>query len=132
MELIISPSGEGRCLYSEQIDLAALGELEIHRASHLEPDESGQWWADLSPVDGPTLGPFTRRSVALEAECQWLGHWLCVMNENLTFTRRLHAGVAVGVRGISAAGDDRLLGPVAGVGGEPAGRTGGPEKGGDR
>ena len=32
----------------------------IRRASHVEPDEAGRWWADLSPVGGPRLGPFAR------------------------------------------------------------------------
>ena len=35
------------------------------------------WWADLSPVKGPKLGPFSRRSDALQAENYWLlGNWL--------------------------------------------------------
>lgn len=33
---------------------------------------------DLSPVGGPRLGPFVLRSVALQAEVEWLeGNWLC-------------------------------------------------------
>ena len=43
----------------------------------LEPDDAGQWWADLSPVHGPRLGPFGVRSQALDAERLWLEtHWL--------------------------------------------------------
>jgi len=38
----------------------------------VEPDASGDWWADLSPVAGPALGPFTHRSEALHAEAMWL------------------------------------------------------------
>ncbi len=72
MELFISPGGEIRCLYGEAVELARLGELRIQRASQVEPDEAGQWWADLSPVDGPKLGPFWRRTEALEAEAAWL------------------------------------------------------------
>jgi len=30
------------------------------------------WWADMSPVDGPVLGPFTTRDDALKAETEWL------------------------------------------------------------
>jgi hypothetical protein len=60
------------CIYSEQIDLTTLGSLQIVRASHVEPDAGGEWRADLSPVHGPTLGPFAQRSQALEAEVQWL------------------------------------------------------------
>ena len=77
MQIIISTNGHGRCVYDETIDLASLGTLCIQRGSHVEPDEAGQWWADLSPVSGPTLGPFTHRSQALTAERQWLEReWL--------------------------------------------------------
>lgn len=72
MDLIIGPGGQVRCLYGEAIDLAALGPLTIARASFVEPDSSGNWWADLAPVQGPCLGPFLRRSDALQAEQAWL------------------------------------------------------------
>jgi hypothetical protein len=73
MELVIGPTGQVRCLYQETIDLSCLGPLEITRASHVEPDQQGTWWADLSPLNGPKLGPFHRRSEALEAEVACLG-----------------------------------------------------------
>ena len=77
MLLRIDPTGTVRCVYGETIDLTVLGTPSIHRASHVEPDERGQWWADLSPVGGPLLGPFLSRSLALEAELSWLeAHWL--------------------------------------------------------
>lgn len=77
MQLVIDPAGTVRCLYDETIDLAALGLLSISRGSYVEPDESGQWKADLSPVSGPSLGPFATRSEALTAERDWLeAHWL--------------------------------------------------------
>jgi hypothetical protein len=77
MEIVISPSGELHCVYSEAIDLHALGLLQIHRASHVEPDIEGLWWADLSPVSGPKIGPYIRRSDALDAERYWLSfNWL--------------------------------------------------------
>ncbi|TWU33424.1 hypothetical protein Q31b_57410 [Novipirellula aureliae] len=77
MEIIFLPSGTGRCVYSEAIDLNQLGSLSIRRGSHVEPTDHGQWTADLSPVDGPKLGPFGNRSEALAAELDWLGaHWL--------------------------------------------------------
>jgi len=76
-EIIVGPAGEARCIYGEAIDLPSLGPLEIVRASHVEPDNHGRLWADLSPVDGPKLGPFPRRSDALTAEVSWLrDHWL--------------------------------------------------------
>ena len=77
MELLIAPHGQVRCVYEETIDLHQLGALAIKRASHVEPGPDGRWWADLSPVKGPTLGPFDRRSAALQAEQEWLAaHWL--------------------------------------------------------
>ena len=77
MQLVIQPDGSLRCVYSEALDLRTLGRLNIVRGSHVEPDPTGQWFADLSPVSGPRLGPFSRRSDALVAEHDWLeGHWL--------------------------------------------------------
>ena len=77
MEMIVTRSGEVRCLYDEMIDLSALGRPTIIRASHVEPDAEGRWWADLSPVGGPRLGPFRARSPALDAERAWLEtHWV--------------------------------------------------------
>jgi hypothetical protein len=72
MELFIGPTGTVRAIYDEQIDLNSLGTATITRASHVEPDDTGRWWADLSPVGGPRLGPFHRRSGALHAENDWL------------------------------------------------------------
>lgn len=72
MQLIVQPDGVIRCLYDELIDLSELGQPQIHRASFVEPDAKGQWHADLSPVGGPTLGPFECRSAALNAERGWL------------------------------------------------------------
>jgi hypothetical protein len=72
MELHITVTGTIRCLYDDALPLHGLGPLQITRASHIEPDAQGQWWADLSPVPGPRLGPFARRNAALTAEVDWL------------------------------------------------------------
>ena len=81
MELVISPDGLIRCLYSEELDLTQLGELTIRRASHVEPDSAGNWWSDLRPISGPVLGPFVLRSSALAAEVTWPRvHWLAKPN----------------------------------------------------
>ena len=77
MWLVVEPNGQVRCLYGEAVDLASLGVLSIRRASHVEPDSEGAWWADLSPLNGPRLGPFPQRSLALAAEEKWLErNWL--------------------------------------------------------
>jgi hypothetical protein len=77
MFVTIDRHGVVRCVYDERLDLAALGTPCIRRASHVEPDAEGRWWADLVPVAGPRLGPFARRSQALDAEQAWLeARWL--------------------------------------------------------
>jgi hypothetical protein len=77
MHLVVTPQGDVRCIYGEEIDLRSIGSLEIRRASHVEPTDDGRWLADLSPVGGPLLGPFDHRTDALSAETAWLEqHWL--------------------------------------------------------
>lgn len=72
MELYISPDGTCQSVYDETIDLRLLGPAEIRRASHVEPTPDGQWTADMRPLAGPILGPFSTRSQALAAEVAWL------------------------------------------------------------
>jgi hypothetical protein len=74
--LTVDPQGGVRCLYAEGIDLASLGAISIRRASQVEPDDQGRWWADLLPMRGPRLGPFAVRSQALDAERLWLEEFL--------------------------------------------------------
>lgn len=77
MQLIIETTGAVRAIYSEAIDLSRLGRLTIARVSHVEPDQNGDWFADLAPLAGPHLGPFKLRSEALTAEVAWLeANWL--------------------------------------------------------
>ena len=70
MVVVIDSTGTVTTLYTELFDLATLGAQSIARASHVEPDAEGNWFAHV--VDGPTLGPFPRRSDALAAEVAWL------------------------------------------------------------
>ena len=70
MELVVSPAGTVTAIYDEVLDLQAIGRPQIVRASHVESDADGRWFAAI--VDGPTLGPFERRSAAIHAEVQWL------------------------------------------------------------
>ena len=77
MQLVVQQNGDVRCVYDEAINLSALGRVQITRGSHVEPDDDGRWFADLTPVCGPHLGPFSQRSGALAAEREWLTmHWL--------------------------------------------------------
>lgn len=99
--VVISPSGEVRALYSPltaQIAKAMGGPVTTRRASHVEStaDLSPQaretiarqrnlpatydldvffaerWWADMTPVNGPVLGPYDTREKALDDEKVWL------------------------------------------------------------
>ena len=72
MELVVDAGGDVRCIYGEELDLREIGKLQITRASHVEPDRDGFWWADMGPVGGPVLGPFKNRTEALGAERRWL------------------------------------------------------------
>ena len=72
MELVVDAGGSVRCIYDEGIDLREIGTLKITRASHVEPDTEGCWWADMGPSGGPVLGPYGNRSQALGAEREWL------------------------------------------------------------
>lgn len=77
MDIIITANGQGRCVYAEDIDLTTLGKLTVRRGSHVEPRSDSQWTADMSPVGGPILGPFSLRSEAITAERDWLtANWL--------------------------------------------------------
>ena len=72
MQCIVQPNGTIRCLYTELLDLRVLGNLQITRASSVEPDQSGNWHADLAAAGGPVLGPHAKRSDAIAAEAAWL------------------------------------------------------------
>lgn len=72
VELVVLAGGDVRCIYDEGIDLREIGSLKITRASHVEPDQDGNWSADMGPSRGPVLGPFKSRSEALAAERAWL------------------------------------------------------------
>lgn len=72
MIIHISHDGTVQHLYCEDMSLVLLGKISIARASHVEPDAAGNWFADLSPIQGPLLGPFAKRSEALAAEVAWL------------------------------------------------------------
>ena len=72
MELVVDAGGDVRCVYGEELDLREIGKLQITRASHVDPDSDGNWWADMGPSGGPVLGPFGSRSEALGAEKGWL------------------------------------------------------------
>jgi hypothetical protein len=74
-ELVVKIDVEGTMHFiwsDELVSLLEAGKGTIRRASHVEPTTRGLWGADLSPVDGPILGPFRTRREALDAEVAWL------------------------------------------------------------
>ena len=73
-QTIVIHGGQIRFIHNDDLAhvFASEGIQETKRASHVEPTATGQWIADLSPVQGPVLGPFERRDVALAAEVTWL------------------------------------------------------------
>ena len=72
MILSIDSNGDIRGIYTDDFPWHELGKTLIQRASHVEPDHLGLWWADLSLSKGPKIGPFARRADALAAEVRWL------------------------------------------------------------
>ena len=77
IEWVVTTNGETRMVFDDRVDLRSVGRISIRRGSHVEPTLIGHWTADLSPVGGPILGPFDKRSEALAAEVAWLHrNWL--------------------------------------------------------
>jgi hypothetical protein len=70
--IIIGKDGTLRFIYSDAL-AALLGERKatVKRASHVEPTDDGRWTADMTPLGGSVLGPFTLRQEALDAEVAW-------------------------------------------------------------
>ena len=77
IDVMVSRSGSLRMIFDDRLDARSVGAIKIQRGSHVEPTTDGRWTADLSPVDGPVLGPFDKRTEALKAEVGWLrANWL--------------------------------------------------------
>ena len=72
MAMIIATPPKMQFVYNDKLrSLLELGQAGVLRASHVEP-QGINWIADLSPVNGPVLGPFELRQDALDAEVAWL------------------------------------------------------------
>jgi hypothetical protein len=72
MIISIDRNGGVRAIYSDGFNWQALGKPLIQRASQVEPDQLGLWYADLTLSNGPKIGPFARRAYAIAAEIAWL------------------------------------------------------------
>lgn len=75
-EIFILADGTVKFLYYDELKpLLEIGNVVVSRASHIDPantTEGLKWHADLSPVNGPKLGPFETRDEAISAEIEWL------------------------------------------------------------
>ena len=64
-------AGRGHCLYTEAVDLAAIGQLAIRRATHVEFNNSRQAW-QVRDLDGSLLYSSPSRAACLDWERQFL------------------------------------------------------------
>jgi hypothetical protein len=64
----LRPDGTVVGLYTDVIDLRALGHVSAERASAVEWDEAAQAWRARIFATGEVLGPFQRREEAVSAE----------------------------------------------------------------
>ena len=74
--------GTIQSLYNEKLSLEELGNINIKRASYVEP-ENDLWYVDLSPINGPKLGPVKKRSDALILEHNYINELLSQKNIKL-------------------------------------------------
>jgi hypothetical protein len=72
--IAVETDGTATLIYDDaHADFLAQGTAVVTRASNVEPAPQGAGWvADMSPVGGPTLGPYALRSQALAAEVAYL------------------------------------------------------------
>jgi hypothetical protein len=69
--LIVTPSGVCECLYTEAVDLAALGTLSVRRATDIGFDNASREWT-VKDMAGNALFSDGSREVCLEWEREHL------------------------------------------------------------
>ncbi len=67
--ITFDPAGNGHCLFTEAMDLCALGALEIVRASTIEFNNSAQLW-EVKNTEGVLLFSHPSRQACLDQEHQ--------------------------------------------------------------
>jgi len=67
MTIRFDPSGDGHCLYTEDIDLREIGPLLIDRATNVEFSEAAQTW-EVHDRSGEVLFSDPSRATCLEWE----------------------------------------------------------------
>ncbi len=69
--ITFTPDGTGHAIYTEAIDLAAIGGLSIQRATSIEFDNQTQYWRVTDPT-GFALFNSPSRQACLDWERQYL------------------------------------------------------------
>ena len=79
IKIVVKRGGDLNFIYTDRLRrLMHEGDATTKRASHVEPGDPSngqnplQWYADLTPSNGPVLGGFETRQEALGAEVEWL------------------------------------------------------------
>lgn len=75
MKIKINPDGTINILYTEDICMEELGKVDsIKRLFHVEPTQDNKWIAaaNTGTSECVILGPFDKRSEALDAEVAWI------------------------------------------------------------
>jgi hypothetical protein len=67
--ITFDPAGNGRCLFTEAIDLASLGRLEILRVSTIEFNNAVEFW-EVKNTGGALLFSSPSRQACLDWEHQ--------------------------------------------------------------
>ena len=77
MQLVVTPAARSAACTPRRSTWRRSAASRSPAPATSSPTPDGRWTADMTPVGGPVLGPFDRRSEALEAEHAWLeAHWL--------------------------------------------------------
>lgn len=72
MKIVVTRQGVVRAVYRDNSPLKRLvGITTIERASDVEPDAQGKWWAYIRGTN-VKLGPFELRMDAVKAEIEYL------------------------------------------------------------
>lgn len=70
--LINIKEGHIKHIYNEAIDLSSIGDMQIKRASVVDPENNGMWSVDLSLSGGKKIEGFVKRSDALKYEIDYI------------------------------------------------------------
>jgi hypothetical protein len=69
--LTVECTGEVRCLYTEALNLSAIGSLKVVRASQIEFNNENQQW-EVRSMEGNLVYSDCSRTACLEWERKWL------------------------------------------------------------